>query len=181
MPLLPCPDCARHVRTGEGACPFCRGRLPASFASLRVRRLPPRSGRAGAYAHTASASLLAIAAAACGGLTNGGDGGAGQEEASADGTAMDQLVSTHYGGAPPDATVDAGSSDALGLLDVIADSVDAKLRDGGSDACPGDQVWCAAADACCYQAPPYGAPVPPDPREGGAVRSWGLPRAAGGG
>jgi hypothetical protein len=29
--FCPCPQCKRHVRVGEGACPFCAALLPADF------------------------------------------------------------------------------------------------------------------------------------------------------
>jgi hypothetical protein len=159
--LLPCPSCARHVRVDSGACPFCGGPLPASFRSLVAPRVTRRASRAGMYAHTARASLLAIAAAGCGGLATGGDGGVQKEAGSTDGTLVDHVIIPVDGG--PDASLDRTlESDAL-----EAGSFDSSLRDSAApsdatcqpDACPFNGRCCG--DRCC-PAPPYGAPFPPD-------------------
>jgi hypothetical protein len=58
--LRPCPECRRHVRVDETACPFCTAALaPASPPALPVGRLT----RAAVF--TAGAAL--VAGAACGG------------------------------------------------------------------------------------------------------------------
>jgi hypothetical protein len=60
--LRPCPECRRHVRIDESACPFCAAALaPAAPASLPVGRLT----RAAVF--TAGAALAA--GAGCGGKT----------------------------------------------------------------------------------------------------------------
>jgi hypothetical protein len=59
--LRPCPECRRHARADESACPFCAAALaPAAPVSMPVGRLT----RAAVF--TAGA---AIAGAACGGKT----------------------------------------------------------------------------------------------------------------
>jgi hypothetical protein len=66
-PLVPCPECARHVRASETSCPFCRASLDASRVSdplLPTERLGRASllgfqglVRAGLVAATSSALL----------------------------------------------------------------------------------------------------------------------------
>lgn len=66
-PLVPCPECARHVRASETSCPFCRASLEASRVSdplLPTERLGRASllgfqglVRAGLVAATSSALL----------------------------------------------------------------------------------------------------------------------------
>ena len=103
------------------------------------------------YAHTAGASLLAIAAAACGGLASGTDGGAkdgstNSDSPLGDSTLGDQLISTHYGGPPP---IDAGFEIGMGSDALETGSFDASMPDAPR---PFDAMCCA----------PYGAPFPPD-------------------
>jgi hypothetical protein len=43
--LAPCSHCARHVRVGEGPCPFC-GASTASLTAPPLRRAPRRFARA---------------------------------------------------------------------------------------------------------------------------------------
>ena len=119
------------------------------------------------YAHTAGASLLAVAAAACGGLATGADGGEQREAGSNDGTVTDQLISTHYGGPPPlDAHLDRTlGSDAPETGPVDAMVPDVVPSDAACDAhaCPGFIATCCGEPIhCCVAVPPYGAPFPPD-------------------
>jgi hypothetical protein len=58
-PLRPCPECARHVRAIESACPFCEAKIdsptdtaPPSLAASR------RLSRAALFAVGASAAVL---------------------------------------------------------------------------------------------------------------------------
>jgi hypothetical protein len=164
--LLDCPHCARHVRVGSSACPFCEGALPASFGKGIVPRSKRPTRRNETLVYLAGTSALALAA--CGGIVNvvGDDAssvdatmdGASTDGMSADGTpidstAMDQQVAVPYGVPPP---FDAGR-----------DVRDAEvIRDAGCpDACP--TMCCHTPDAaplCCHVVPPYGLPPdPPDP------------------
>jgi hypothetical protein len=80
--LIACPSCSRHVRTSESACPFCKGELPASFASLPAPRPPSvRLSRAALYAFGASSIGLA---AACSSTATPAYGAPGDLDASAD-------------------------------------------------------------------------------------------------
>lgn len=75
--LVPCPDCRRHVRVSESACPFCSASL--DLAATPEPLLPTRRlGRARLFAFgaTLAASITGIA---CGGQSESdkGAGGAG--------------------------------------------------------------------------------------------------------
>lgn len=58
--LVKCPSCARHVRFGESACPFCAAAVPAG---LQPRAYVPRRQVIG---KGATALALALAAVGCG-------------------------------------------------------------------------------------------------------------------
>ena len=89
--LLPCPSCARHVRSTEDACPFCAASITRG-AVRPVPRVGARLSRAALYALGASAAALA----ACGGnSTSSSDAGANG----------DAQIGPMYGGPP----VEAGS------------------------------------------------------------------------
>jgi len=100
--LLPCPSCARHVRAPAPSCPFCQSALSEG----RLRTLPPaapriRLSRGALVAFGASA--VALATAACGGVTvSAEDGGSSDGQASTEGASAD--------GAP--APADVAPSDA---------------------------------------------------------------------
>lgn len=57
MSLAPCPDCQRHIRVSERACPFCGGAVAPSIASKVVPGTTQRLSRAAAFAFTATLSL----------------------------------------------------------------------------------------------------------------------------
>jgi len=74
--LLPCTSCARHIRAGSKACPFCAAATPADFGrEPELAPPPPGLGRFDTYQYlarrTAStmAATSAIAAAAIATLT----------------------------------------------------------------------------------------------------------------
>lgn len=70
--LVPCPDCARHVRAREACCPFCRATIPASLRDAVAPRPPAvRLGRAALLALGTGAATVA---AACGGNVEGSGG-----------------------------------------------------------------------------------------------------------
>lgn len=62
--LVPCPVCARHVRVGDVACPFCASALPERRDD--VARGPLRSIVAPATSRAAILFLGAVAASGCG-------------------------------------------------------------------------------------------------------------------
>lgn len=57
MSLVPCPSCNRHIRTGEGACPFCGASISASLASKAIPGATQRLSRAAAFAFTATLTM----------------------------------------------------------------------------------------------------------------------------
>jgi hypothetical protein len=158
--LLDCPNCARHVRVGSSACPFCERALPAWFGKGIVPRSKRPTRRNETLVYLAGTSALALAA--CGGIVNvvGDDASssdATMDSMSADGvsndsTLMDQQVAVHYGLPPSDAGRDAKAAKDAAV------SVDADCP----DACP---LECChvpdAASMCCHSGPPYGGVPPP--------------------
>jgi hypothetical protein len=155
--LLPCPGCFRHVRVGSGACPFCGKGLRRSFGTSRAPLQPHRKTRAGAYSHTAAASLLA--AAACGGLASSSNGDAGD---AGDATPPDRDGGDATLGrdvAAMDAAVDALDGGGVELLDATppCDSGPAEIADACGDArCAGGQCILFECRIRCAPAPPYG-------------------------
>jgi hypothetical protein len=167
--LLPCRTCARHVRVESERCPFCQHRLTPPLSARPTSHVHRPSRRTETALYLAGTSALAIAAAACGGLANTGNGGDGNEDSSVgdgapvDGTAMDQFVGNTYGAPPPfDARVEAsrdGASDARGFDSSKlgdTDRLDAECSDACSFGC------CPSLPMGCCPAPPYGLPPPPD-------------------
>jgi hypothetical protein len=137
-PLVPCPVCARHVRIGERACPFCNTALPGDLQPRVGRPSTRRVGRAAAFFLGATVSLTAcssqIELQSSSGLTDGGPeddaGNPPPEDA---------------GMPPPD---DAGLDD--GSVGALYGDPPPPLDDAGPD----------AGDAGMWQGP-YGSPPPP--------------------
>jgi hypothetical protein len=63
--FFPCPSCERHVKRGDGACPFCGGAI-ASAPPLPARPAA-RLARSALFAATAIGA--AVAGTACGGTS----------------------------------------------------------------------------------------------------------------
>jgi hypothetical protein len=93
MPLATCPECHRHVKTTEGACPFCRASLPEDLAH-RVQNRPVNRNRFGRAAFVSFGAALATSVVACASddedpgdgrqqQTKGGAGGTGGDAADA--------------------------------------------------------------------------------------------------
>lgn len=59
MSLVPCPSCSRHVRTTEGACPFCSAALPTDLSSRAIGVPKVRLSRAAAFLFGATMSVTA--------------------------------------------------------------------------------------------------------------------------
>jgi len=74
--LVPCPDCARHMRRIEERCPFCGSDVSARIAAIPERTLPTvRLGRSALFAFAAAT----VGVASCGGTAidrTGDTGGA---------------------------------------------------------------------------------------------------------
>lgn len=66
-PLVPCPQCARHVFAGGAACPFCASALPVDLAK---RAVPAAT----AGARLSRSALFAFATSAAVACSSGGSG-----------------------------------------------------------------------------------------------------------
>jgi hypothetical protein len=64
-PLLPCPGCARHVRTSEHRCPFCETELAALGSAARAE-MPPGVATRGLSRAALVMLGASIAVTACG-------------------------------------------------------------------------------------------------------------------
>ncbi len=149
--LVPCPGCARHVRVGESACPFCSAGLSSAMADAVIPAAPARMKRAALFAFAATISV-----AGCGDSTPSGyDSGV---VADAGGATDSGRPATDSGAPATDSgrpATDAGTA--------VADS-----GGGPSDAGGIAPLYGAPADDA---GPPvdsgggglrYGAPPPPD-------------------
>ncbi len=151
-PLVPCPACARHVRTTHAACPFCAMPLPADLARRAVPDAPTRLGRAALFAFGAS-----IAVGACGsdvasdtaGSTSGSGGSRTTTTGATSTTTNGGMGGALYGGAPPPLQ-DAGPEDG-------GDAGTAGAGGAGGD--PGGGM--GGCPSCPMSGPAYGSPPPP--------------------
>lgn len=71
MALVPCPECSRHVRDAEAACPFCGKDLPTN---LKARAVPAATRRMDRFATFTFAAALAIAGTTGVGCSGSDDG-----------------------------------------------------------------------------------------------------------
>lgn len=121
-PLLPCPQCQRHIRITEVRCPFCSGGLGVGWAEPGLaRRSELRDGQARPSGRLSRAALvaagtLALAPAACGGEASddapaaGGKGAGGTENVGGTDTAAGgDSVGPVYG-APADGGSESNAS-----------------------------------------------------------------------
>ena len=112
--LVPCPECGRHVRVTETACPFCA--LALDLADTPAPILPgQRLSRAATLAFGATlASATALAAcssvpvygapspvAGAAGTPTSTAGASGTENAGRGGTGIGPVYGAPAGGAPP--------------------------------------------------------------------------------
>lgn len=153
--LSPCPDCARHVRVDERACPFCGAGVALEPPPLRVpsRRL----GRAALFAFRAAViGAGGVATAACGAST-GLEDPIGRQDAA---TPSPSPSPGRDASAPPDAggQVDAGTDGGV----IALYGGPRPVPDAGADAGGGMAL--------------YGAPPPPPvERDAGAEQDAGSP------
>jgi hypothetical protein len=99
--LVPCPGCARHVRTDETACPFCTAALPACAPPPEPAANGPRLNRAAIVALGASLALTGCAPVALYGAP------------APDVVEDDGGLQAMYGAPAPDAAADDGGSAPL--------------------------------------------------------------------
>jgi hypothetical protein len=64
--LIPCPECARHVRANESGCPFCGQALPSDLARAPLPLPPPSGLSRGSRFLYAKLGLKALAGAVAG-------------------------------------------------------------------------------------------------------------------
>ena len=103
--LLPCPSCARHVRSTESACPFCAtARIPS--AAPAPRSPAKRLSRAALFALGASAAAVA----ACSGSV--APGPATGDSGALDGTPDGEQQTIPPYGIPP---MDAGNDGEIAV------------------------------------------------------------------
>jgi hypothetical protein len=134
-PLVPCPSCARHVRTDEGACPFCASPLPDDLAARAVPAAPRRLSRAAAFVFGATITTAACSGNVVQDVDGGGATGSGGSTTTGAGGTTTTTVTTGVGGSTTTVT-----------------TTDTEPEDAGFDG----QV------APPYGLPPYGQPPPQD-------------------
>jgi hypothetical protein len=149
--LVPCPNCHRHVRAAESACPFCRSALPNDLAASAIPAAPGRMRRAAIFAFTATLGLAGCsdnpAPTSDSGTVTDTGGATDAGVPSDDGSTM-----ALYGGPPVDvpAPTDLGPQDDGGPMPLygapadVPEPTDTAMTDTG-----GGGVR-------------YGAPPPPD-------------------
>lgn len=155
----PCPDCARHVRVDERACPFCG--VAVTLRARPVRRPPRRLGRAAMFAVRTAILGAAGATGACGSATGLEDPIHRSDAAAADagrrpdaGPVVSDAGAEDAGGAiamygTPPPPMDGGPSDAGGEIALYGGP--APVEDAGAD---------AGFDAGPPVVPAYGGPTP---------------------
>ena len=117
--LIPCPSCARHVRTSDASCPFCGAATVQAPAPLVAR------GRLSRAALLAVGAAGALAAADCGGSTSSPEpasDASAADDASSGSTSSGSTSSGSSSGAESSGSSSSGSLIALygGLMPVDA-------------------------------------------------------------
>jgi hypothetical protein len=109
--LVPCPDCGRHVRTHETACPFCAASLDLATAPQPV--LPKRRlGRAALFAF--GATLVGATAMGCSDSDDGGGKGGSAGTAGSAGSGSGGTAGSSGSGGSGGTAGSAGSAGAAG-------------------------------------------------------------------
>ena len=154
-PLIPCPECNRHLRPNETTCPFCNADVRDAVAHHRARVIPTeRLGRTALMAFAAAN----MGVAACGGEVTGPSPGPGTGGF---------VAQPHYGAPPPPpnfgGTPSAGGASNTGGFNT-----------GGVILAPPYGISPLPPDGTGGDvgAPEYGAPPPP-PGSGGVAGAGG--------
>lgn len=110
-PLVPCPNCDRHVKASEGACPFCQVELGGDLSARIAPSTTARLSRAAAFAFGVSVALTACGddettSSSTTGAGNSGNTGTGNSGNT--GTGGDGTGGTATGGTGGDATGGTG-------------------------------------------------------------------------
>ncbi len=107
QPLIPCPNCKRHVRAAEEQCPFCAAAFPLPRPQMQVNAPSGRLTRAAAFLVGASLTVAACGTDETGGGSSSSSGGNTADSGPDD----DGGVIALYGDPPPqDAGPDDGGS-----------------------------------------------------------------------
>lgn len=157
--LIPCPECGRHVRNTEAACPFCA--LPLDLAHLPAPQLPTqRLSRAAQLAFTATLAS-ATALAACSGTTDGGTdpapvaGSAGMETAGTAGSPPSDGGAVAVYGAPP---AGSGGTAGIGSVGGVYGAPAGAPNNGGTGGIAGDGGTAGIGSIGGVYGAPGGAP-----------------------
>ena len=114
--LVPCPNCSRHVRQTESACPFCETTL--SLGHIPAHPLPrTRLGRAATFAFGATLVAGATALVGCGGDSEEGKkggGGSGGSAGSSAGQSVGGSAQPVYGAPAAGTGNDSGGTQGSG-------------------------------------------------------------------
>jgi hypothetical protein len=158
MSLISCPECSRHIRTSESACPFCEADVASVISNAAARTMPAVGLSRAAMMAFAAASLGAAGCSSSDNAPSGGnqpltdgavDGSSGKAGASNTGG---QMAIPVYGAPFPS----GGTANAGGTSNA-----------GGTNQGTGNVAMAL-----------YGAPFPPP---GGAPNTGGATSTAGSG
>lgn len=160
--LIPCAQCARHVRSSEPSCPFCGAEPPALERVRAPAAFARGSSRAAAFALRAA---LVAASAGCAAAHDPDDDADSPGAAGADARAYVDAGASHDAQINSDARVaDAGhnATDAR-VPDAAQQGTDARVADAASEASARDATLDAPDEDAFVPIPLYGG-VFPDPR-----------------
>lgn len=160
--LVPCPQCRRHARSSDAACPFCGATLGPEVA--RAPLVPKGAKRAVLFAIGLSASAQACGAQAEGDSNNGALEGA-SPMASGSSSSMSTSSVTPSVSSSPTVDPDFGLQPIYGcssapLIIPTASSSSGSSSSEASGGAPGDTT-----PPPNNQVPAYGAVIPPFPEE----------------
>lgn len=107
--LRPCPQCTRHIKSSESACPFCNAVLDSEFAHYSHTLPNKRMSRAALVAFGAAVALTGCAASTMAGDANQGQDAVVQNDQP---NAMPDVSVAAYGLPPPE---DGGVAPPYGI------------------------------------------------------------------
>jgi endogenous inhibitor of DNA gyrase (YacG/DUF329 family) len=160
--LVPCPECNRHVRRHEMACPFCGAPVAEAMSQTPERAMPTtRLGRSALFVFAA----VSVGAAGCGGNANTDTSKTGfKGDAATNGGASStggQLGMPHYGApGPTGGLTGAGGARATGgEFSVPPYGLPPPLTGGAPNADAGNDGAAAGGSGGGF-GPVYGVPAP---------------------
>ena len=148
-PLVPCPSCARHIRTFESSCPFCATALPHDLASRIVPGAGIGSKRLNRGALAVFTASLAVTGAVAGAVTGcGGSDSTTNPPGPTDGAAESAGDGSKDSTPTDGPTADADVADEGGPVTLYGGPTDTGTK---PDAGPDDDGGSGAK----YGAPPF--------------------------